>query len=41
VLAYLFLWMAGALVTVSESALGKSVVAKSHTRPGSLGVVTP
>ena len=40
VLAYLFFWMAGALVTVSESALSRSLPARMHTRPGSLGVVT-
>jgi len=38
-LAYVFIWMAGALVTVSEAALSKSAVAKRQIRPGSLEVV--
>lgn len=41
VLAYVFFWMAGALVTVSESTLRRAVSVKTRPRPASLEVVTP
>jgi hypothetical protein len=40
VLAYVFFWMVGALVTVSEPAIQRSAPVKPLTRPASLGVVT-